>query len=272
MSESLIVRTHADGVTTLRMNDPRRLNGWTEPMIEAMQAAFAAEAANPDTKALVFTGTDPYYCAGVNLGATLRLGHPKALHRMIVERNQALFETFINFPKPILIAANGPAIGACVTSATLCDAIIASEKATFSTPFAKLGVPPEGCSSVVFSRRLGAAAQRILGPEGWKPDAHEAKAIDLVQAVVPHETLMDAAHAMAREWVEAGAERSYRNGMTREELLEINARESIQVADAFLGPEFLMGQCRFLWGKGKRQPALMFLGLRLTHPLWSKLL
>src|SRR5690606_3499427 len=135
------------------MNDPRRLNGWTETMIAALQSALRREAADEETRALILTGSDPYYCAGVNLGATLRLGHPKKLHAMIVEHNQALFDGFIEFPKPLLVAINGPAIGACVTSATLCDAIIASQKATFSTPFAALGVPPEGCSSVIFPRR-----------------------------------------------------------------------------------------------------------------------
>ena len=63
--------------------------------------------------------------------------------------------SYFQFPKPLIIAVNGPAIGACVTSATVCDAIVASEKATFATPFAKLGVPPEGCSSVHFERLMG---------------------------------------------------------------------------------------------------------------------
>jgi enoyl-CoA hydratase/carnithine racemase len=58
-----------------------------------------------------------------------------------------LFAMFLDFPKPIVVAVNGPAIGAAVTSATLCDAIFCSTTATFVTPFAALGLPPEGTSS-----------------------------------------------------------------------------------------------------------------------------
>jgi len=269
---SLILKETSDGVTTLTMNNPTRLNGWTGPMLTALKEELAAAGKDDATRALILTGHDPYYCAGVNLGAAIQVGHPRALHGFIVEHNQALFDAFIDFPKPILIAANGPAIGACVTSATLCNGIIASEKATFSTPFATLGVPPEGCSSVMFPRLLGNDARRMLGKEGWKPTAAEALEIGLVDWVVPHDQLMAEAQRIARGWVEEGATRSFRAGMTREELKEINASESVEVADAFLSPPFLNGQFRFLWGKKKRRNAMMFLALRVTHPAWSRLL
>ena len=272
MGADLIESKTADGVTVLRMNNPARLNGWTAEMLTALFAAFKAAADDDATKAVILTGTDPYYCAGVNLGATVQLSHPRTLHAFIVEHNQALFDTFLDFPKPILVAVNGPAIGACVTSATLCDGVIASDKATFSTPFTALGVPPEGCSSVMFPRRLGDAAQRMLGEEGWKPTAAEALEIGLVQWVVPHDELMTKAKRIAQGWVDEGATRTFRDGATREELKAVNATESVQVADAFLSPPFLSGQFRFLWRKKKRGPALMFLGLRLTHPMWSLLL
>lgn len=80
----------------------------------------------------------------------MQMKHPQKLHDFIVRNNAAIFDAFLDFPKPLIVAANGPAIGACVTSATLCDAIIASEKATFSTPFAKLGIVPEVCKRNIF--------------------------------------------------------------------------------------------------------------------------
>lgn len=268
----LILSSTREGVTTLTMNNPQRLNGWTGPMMEALRGALGKAATDPETKALILTGSGRYYCAGVNLGATIKLGHPKELHAFIVEHNQALFDMFIEFPKPILIAANGPAIGAPVTSATLCDGIIASTQATFSTPFAKLGVPPEGCSSVMFPRLLGEHASRMLGPEGFAPAAEQAKDIGLINWVAEPDQLMTRAFDIAKEWIDQGKKRSYRAGATREELKAVNARESVQVADAFLSPPFLHGQFKFLWGKNKRVPALTFLALRMTHPLWSRLL
>ena len=70
---------------------------------------------------MILTGSDPYYCAGVDLGGSLRPMMPKALFEVIRVKNQALFDAFINFQKPLIIAVNGPAIGASVTSATLCE-------------------------------------------------------------------------------------------------------------------------------------------------------
>ena len=270
---SPILTQNHDGVTTLTMNTPARLNGWTMEMMNALKEAFRVAALDEDTRVLILTGADPYYCAGVNLAATLRLGHPRKLHAMIVEHNQALFDTFLDFPKPLLIAVNGPAIGASVTSATLCDGIIASEKATFSTPFTALGVPPEGCSSVHFARLMGqATAERMLGKEGWKPTAGEALKSGLIQWVAPHNELMEEARRIAQDWIASAATRNFRGGSGREELKAVNASESQALADAFLSPPFIRAQFRFLWRKKKWGPAVMFLTMLISRPLWSKFL
>ena len=270
--QDLVLTCHSRGVTTLTMHMPRRLNGWTDAMMAALRAAMEAAAADEATKAVILTGADPYYCAGVNLGGTLKLGHPRRLHAMIVAHNQALFEMFLDFPKPILAAVNGPAIGASVTSATLCDGIIASEKATFSTPFAALGVCPEGCSSVLFAQLMGEEnAQRMLGPAGWKPTGSEALEAGLANWIAPHDGLMDRAQEIAQGWAEEGRTRQLRGASTLEELKAVNARESVEVADCFLSQPFLKGQSRFLWSRKKRGPAAMFFGLWMTQPLWSRL-
>ena len=255
------------------MNTPERLNGWTMKMMDALKEGFRVAANDDETSVLVLTGADPYYCAGVNLSATLRLGHPRKLRAMILEQNQALFDMFLDFPKPLLVAVNGPAIGASVTSATLCDGIIASEKATFSTPFAALGVTPEGCSSVHFARLMGQAnADRMLGAEGWKPTAEEAIEAGLIQWIVAHEKLAEEAQRIAQEWVASSAVRGFRGGSERDELKAVNASESAKLADAFLGAAFINAQFKFLWSKKKWGPAAMFLTMLISRPFWSRLL
>ncbi len=260
-------------VRTLTMSNPRRLNGWTTAMRGALNAALATAASDDEVGAVVLTGTGKYYSAGADLSGGFQLAHPKTLRTLIVDSNYELFDQFIRFPKPILAAINGVALGAPVTTAVLCDAIIASDTATFSTPFARLGVPAEGCSSVLFPRLLGSdIADRILGSQGWKPTAQQALDIKLIQAVAPHDQLMAQAQRLAEEWVAEGRPRTYRGEATREELEQINRRESDEVADAFLSAPFLMNQYRFLKSKKKTGPALTFLALSMTRPLWGRLL
>jgi enoyl-CoA hydratase/carnithine racemase len=262
-----------DGIAIITMNRPEKLNGWTMPMMDAFKEALSQANQHPSVKAIIFTGNGKYYSAGVNLSGTLKIKPPNVLHRMLVSHNKALFETFLLCEKPILIAVNGPAIGASVTSATLCNGVIAAESATFSTPFAALGITPEGCSSVHFARLMGEqSAQRMLGIEGWKPTAKEAHAAGLIQWVVPDDQLLAEAKRIAREWISAGQKRTFLGGSELEELLEVNAKESQALADAFLGAEFMHAQSRFLWRKKKRVPSLIFFSLWATRPIWSKLL
>jgi hypothetical protein len=77
---------------------------------------------------------------------------------------------------------------------------------------------------------------------------------------------------LAEQWIADGHTRSYRGGMTADEMRAVNARESVEVATSFLQKPFLDGQFKFLWSRKKRGPAMMFWTLKQTHPLWSKLL
>jgi peroxisomal 3,2-trans-enoyl-CoA isomerase len=261
------------GVLTIMMNKPNKLNGWTTEMMDAFATAFENAAKDEATKAVIFTGAGDYYSAGVNLGGTLKLMAPKKLHQLIVEHNQSLFDKFLTFPKPILVAVNGPAIGASVTSATLCDAIIAADTSTYSTPFAALGITPEGCSSIQFATLLGEKnAQRMLKKEGWKPNAQEALSIGLVQWVVPKSQLQTEAQKVAQQWVTDGRSRKILGGIALSELQAVNKHESIELANRFLGAEFLRGQFTFLWRKKKHLQSMVFLILWLLRPLWKQFL
>ena len=76
-------------------------------MMRAMQASFEETAASRDVDVLVISGSGKYYCAGVNLAGVLQPMHPQKLHDTIYTHNKSVFDSFLNFPKPIIVAMNG---------------------------------------------------------------------------------------------------------------------------------------------------------------------
>ena len=81
---------------------------------------------------------------------------------------QILFSCLYATIEAVTVCCDSGRQGASVTSASLCDAILASSRASFLTPFARLGVPPEGCSSVHFSRVMGEQAADKMLAQGYK--------------------------------------------------------------------------------------------------------
>ena len=136
-----------------------------------------------------------------------------------------------------------------------------------------LGIPPEGCSSVHFERIMGPKnAHRMLGPEGWIPTAEEALKAGFVHQVVPHYDLMNSAQAKAEEWIKENRVKNLIKSNQVEEYRAVNMKESKDLADAFLATPFIDAQYKFLKSKGKSQAANTFWFLKVTRPLWSKML
>lgn len=149
--------------------------------------------------------------------------------------------------------------------------IIAADTATFLTPFARLGVTPEGCSSVHFPRLIGADASRKMLEEDWQPNAQEAKEIGLASEVVPLVELQERAQKLAESWiVEGNMKRTAMGYEDFDTLYKVNAEESIALSHAFVSVKFLQAQVDFL--TSKKKDATMFKVLLATRPLWSKFL
>jgi peroxisomal 3,2-trans-enoyl-CoA isomerase len=140
------------------------------------------------------------------------------------------------------------------------------------TPFERLGVPPEGCSSFHFPRLIGDAAAKKMLQENWKVPAKDAKEINLVDKVVPHDQLLDTAQALAEKWVAEGKTKVTARGYEDfDKLRAVNEEESIALSKAFMSYNFLNKQAEFLRSKGKTAPALVFKTAALTRPLWTAL-
>ena len=96
------------GVAVLRFNNPRKLNAWSAPMMTQLSEALGAARGDDEIKAVVVTGTGKYYSAGVDLAAIIKPMAPRKLVDKITVLNERLFDQFLDFPKPIFAAVNGP--------------------------------------------------------------------------------------------------------------------------------------------------------------------
>ena len=270
------------GVATIRMNLPAKLNAWTPAVYDGLCSAFDRAARDARVRAAVYTGTGAYFSTGgdfVGLMRSAAATSPWRLRPRIAALNERMFENFVGFPKPLVAAVNGPAIGGGATSVALCDEVVAAARSAFSTPFAALGVTPEGCSSVVFPRRFGeGVARRMLGDEGWQPSARDALAFGLVDEIVDDAdadadaeagALVAAARDRAAALADARAPRRFGDAA---ELRAVNAAESRRLADAFVSTHFLdtmVARAERRGAKGARE-ARLFGALRATHGVWSR--
>jgi len=264
----MLVVSDKNNVRTFRLNNPRKLNAFTTEMMAELQEQLKKAAADDSVQASIVTGTGRYYSAGVDFGGAIKPMWPSDLKEFIRQSNYDLFDSFLSFPKPLIIAMNGPAVGASATSSRLADAIVAVEIASWNTPFAKLGLVPEGCSSYTFPKLLGkelagkTLTGRILSSE-------EALSTGFVDYVVADDALMQKAQQVAEEWVASGKQKRWADEM--DTLKKTNEKESIALANAILDVPFMSRQMTNAWSKGKYAPAAVFAMLRFTRPLWSRL-
>lgn len=186
--EGLLVNIE-NGVCSITFNRPKKLNAFTKQMYEGITNTLNAAATDDSVKLAVMTGAGDYYSAGNDLTmfAQMPEGGPRKLAQQSKELLRKFQSAFIQFPKPLLCAVNGPAIGISVTLLGLADLAYASDNATFHTPFTALGQSPEGCSTYTFPRIMGGPKANEILLAGRKLTAQEACDRGLLTEVFPKE-------------------------------------------------------------------------------------
>ena len=193
----------ADGVLTITLDRPDRLNAFTAVMRDELIAAFDAADADDDVRAVVVTGAGRAFCAGADLGAgedtfdyTVRGGSVDEAPRD--GGGQVSLRIFRSL-KPVIAAINGPAVGVGVTMTLPMDVRLASESARLGFVFARRGITPEAASSWFLPRLVGPAQAAEWLYTGRVFAAEEAFAGGLVSRLYPPDQLLPAAYALARE-------------------------------------------------------------------------
>jgi len=189
-----------DGIAILYLNRPDVLNALNEMMKSELTHALKETEEDDETRVIILTGRGRAFCAGADLNRFLAIQKGDKAHREKSRFGSVDFpRAFIQYPKPIIAAINGPAYGFGFTVTLTCDIRLASEKAKFSCAFVRIGVTPEFCSTFFLPRLIGygKAAELIFTARPF--DAHEALEIGAVNYVFPHNRLMSEARRMAKQ-------------------------------------------------------------------------
>ncbi len=232
MTYTTIAVEKRNHIGLLFLNRPQVLNALSEEMSQELLHCLAAAATDDDLRVLILSGKGRAFSAGADLSMFKR--RFEAYRESGQSANAARVElprAFIGFPKPIIAAINGPAVGFGATVPLNCDIRIASSQARISFAFARVGVTPEFGSSYFLPRLIGHAKAAELVFTARMIDAQEALEIGLVNKVVAPEALLAEAEALAAQIAQmpAGAVREakklLRHGghSTIEQVLEYEA-------------------------------------------------
>lgn len=179
--------TKENGICTITFNRPKKLNALTYDMYHGIEVTLNEAAKDDSIKIVLLTGAGKFYCSGNDLSNFTKIP-PEGPQKMAEDARETLrnfVNAFINFPKLLVCAVNGPAIGISVTALALSDLVYASDIATFHTPFMTLGQSPEACSSYTFPKIMGYAKANEVLLGGKKLTAYEALERNLVTSVIP---------------------------------------------------------------------------------------
>ena len=194
----------ADGIATITLHRPDKMNAFTGRMMHEIMSALDATDADDNVKVVIFTGAGRAYCAGADLssgGETFAKGGSDVQTKQGVPRDGGGLVSLriFNSLKPVIGAINGAAVGVGVTMTLPMDIRLASDSAKFGFVFAKRGIIPEACSSYFLPRLVGIQQATEWVYTGRVFGAEEALAGGLVRSVHAPDDLLPAAHELARE-------------------------------------------------------------------------
>ncbi len=174
---------------TLRLDAPDRRNALDLDTMATLVEELRAADADPEVRAIVLTGTDPAFCAGLDL-EEVSAGRLDLTE--VAARDADPWQVLQTLSTPTIAAVNGPAVTGGLELVLCCDLAIASEQARFADTHARVGIHPSGGLTVLLPRFVGLRQALGMSLTGRFVAAEEAATLGLVNAVVPHEQLLPA--------------------------------------------------------------------------------
>jgi enoyl-CoA hydratase/carnithine racemase len=282
-----VVYAVEDGIATVTLDRPSRLNAFTKHMQVELCQVFDEIDGDPAVRAVVVTGAGRGFCAGADLGggeATFDTDNAPAEAGMEREadgrhRDEGGLVTLRIFrlTKPVIAAINGPSVGVGATMTLPMDVRLASTSARFGFVFARRGIVPEACSSWFLPRVVGISRAMEWCATGRVFGADEALAGGLVRSVHEPDELLPAAYALAREIADSTSGVSV--AVTRALLwrmlgaphpMEAHRLDSAFIDELGAGPEAREGVMSFLEKRAPNFPGRVPVDLPSPYPWWSE--
>lgn len=215
---STLIHCLDNGVLTLTLNRPEKLNAFTVQMADDLVDAFTEAGNDPDVGAVVVTGQGRAFCAGMDLAGsgnafglneslkptledmTERLSDPD-IHEGVRDTGGRVTMAIYSCPKPVIAAINGAAIGIGATMTLAMDVRLASTQARAGFVFAKLGIVPEAASTWFLPRIVGMQNALDMMYSAEILTAADMESVGLVKAVYEPDELLGKAQALARRYI-----------------------------------------------------------------------
>ena len=193
----ILVKERDRGVLRLTLNRPAARNALSVALMSALIEALAGAAKDPQTRVVTIAGAGPAFCAGHDL-REMRADQRRETYERLFTQCSELMLAIVRLPKPVIAEVHGVATAAGCQLVATCDLAVAAADARFATPGVDIGL---FCSTpmVALTRAVGRKAAMEMLLTGELIDAATARAIGLVNRVVPREGLRDAVDGLARE-------------------------------------------------------------------------
>ena len=168
-----------EGVATITLNRPDKLNAFNREMALLLQQKLDEASSLHEVRCVVITGAGKAFCAGQDL-AELTGEQPPSMSQILSEHYNPIVQRIRNLPKPVLAAVNGVAAGAGANIALCCDIVIAKSSASFIQAFSKIGLIPDSGGTYFLPRLIGWQKAMALAMLGDKVDAQQAEQLGMI--------------------------------------------------------------------------------------------
>lgn len=195
----MIQTTLTNGVFTITLNRPDKLNSFIFEMANQLKEALHKADSNDEIRCVLLTGEGRAFCAGQDLAEATEVSDDpdRDLSEIVHHTYIPIIKGIRELEKPVVCAVNGTAAGAGANIALACDIVIASEEARFIQSFSQIGLIPDSGGTYILPRLIGLARATALTFLGEKVSAREAVEMGMIWKAFPADRFLEEAQAIA---------------------------------------------------------------------------